>query len=589
LNKFRQEGKVSHLRVIQDMWYRLGNWKSLYIIAISLHFTQSAFHIGAIFVNDKIFTLLSKGDFESVKMLLVWSSVALIVLFVSFTFADYLKQIVLTAVNRDYALDLADHAQRLPLATTECMHSGDLFQRISRDSGSPSSVLSQSVDQMVPQIVIILLSSFYMINIYWPLAIMVLVFTPIMLLIGHFIRKKLQKVGRQVADQEAIVRTRLQDSMQNMEVIRVYMLEQFFLSQFVVEKKKLNSLYMKSMFLNVTSTALSYSVAMFLTLFCVAIVAILASQNLVDVGQVIAFFMLIWRVNNPMRRIGELLGAIKQNLGIAERAYNLLNLEKEPLKHIDDEPLENDLSLKMHEINFSYNLTNSITTSETALLHRFSFHAEKGNFIAIVGASGSGKSTVGKLLAGLYFPEVGEVNIKGRLTSENAELARSIVAYVPQTPYLFSGTILENIRLGNPKASDEEVQQAAKDSQAHDFICELPDTYNTILSEHGISLSGGQRQRIAIAQTLVSNRPIWILDEATSALDQDTEKAVMNAILKQKENHIVIVIAHRLSTVLKADRIYVMENGHIKEIGTHEMLMNQHESTYQRFWAKLSV
>jgi ATP-binding cassette subfamily B protein len=228
-------------------------------------------------------------------------------------------------------------------------------------------------------------------------------------------------------------------------------------------------------------------------------------------------------------------------------------------------------SVAFENVSFSY----AARKSEKAL-DGVSFIAEPGETLALVGASGAGKSTIYNLLLRFYDPDAGIVRVDG-VDVKDADLSalRSRIALVPQDVALFADTVAENIRYGTPAATLSEVRRAATAAQADDFIRRLPDGYNTRLGERGMSLSGGQRQRIAIARAILKNAPLLLLDEATSALDAESEGAVQRALEGLMKDRTTIVIAHRLATVQKADRILVMENGRIAESGTHVELVRR--------------
>ena len=205
-----------------------------------------------------------------------------------------------------------------------------------------------------------------------------------------------------------------------------------------------------------------------------------------------------------------------------------------------------------------------------------SFSLSCGQTAAFVGTSGSGKSTVLKLLLGFYPRESGYINVGGEpIDKYSLEQLRDLISYVPQDAYLFQGTIEDNIKMGNERASREEVISAAKGANAHDFIMELPEGYDTLVGERGARLSGGQRQRIAIARAIIKNAPILLLDEATSALDSKSEELVQEALKELMKNRTTIVIAHRLSTIENADIIFVLDEGKITEQGKHKELMEK--------------
>ncbi|WP_199622067.1 ABC transporter ATP-binding protein [Paenibacillus alkalitolerans] len=208
---------------------------------------------------------------------------------------------------------------------------------------------------------------------------------------------------------------------------------------------------------------------------------------------------------------------------------------------------------------------------------------EHGETVAVVGPSGSGKTTLARLCCGLYQPDKGTVSVYGRSLREELDEARKMLTYVPQLPYLFSGTIRDNIAFGTDGASEEDIKKAARLAGADSFIAKLPDGYDTALGEHGSTISGGQRQRIAIARAFLRKAPLLILDEATSALDNESEQLIQQSMDRLMQGRTTLVIAHRLSTVRNATRIIVMDNGRIAEQGDHDTLM-AHNGLYARLY-----
>lgn len=627
-----QQLEFSYGEVLYQLIRKLGGWNLLYWFAVLLYLTNPLFAIGTTFVSEKYFTLMAERNAESVSQLLGLSAVFLVVLFSAFILASYMKQRVQTALDNQLMLDLAEHSLNLPLETTHHRHSGNLFQTITKDSASMTSVLDMT-SRMIAQVALILLSAVYLLSLYWPLAIAVLVVNPLMLVVGESFSKRIRKASREVAEQESVVRQWLQDCLQSMEVIRSLAVESIFVQQFVEKREQLNSLQMKVMWLSVTWGALFYLSSILLAIISSAICVVLVWRGTFDVGQMMAFFLLIWRVFNPMNSLGRTWASLQVSLGATSRVAELMAEPTELVESVKPvepvEPVESSKAdksspirdeqtgpvlsqqgskvLVFDRVSFSYKespeerkesdhtrkaykespVHYGVTEQSRAGLTSVSLQAEGGSFLALVGPSGSGKSTAAKLFAGLYPATSGEVWINGKNSLTEPQAARQHVAYVSQTPVLFAGTIKDNITLGR-EISEEKLIQAAKDAQAHRFICELPQGYDTPVKEAGSSLSGGQKQRLALAQAFLSDRPIWILDEATSALDPDTERAVMEAVIaRAAAGHTLIVIAHRLSTIRQADQIYVMEGGSIMEQGTHHELLNRHEGLYQKLWAKL--
>lgn len=221
---------------------------------------------------------------------------------------------------------------------------------------------------------------------------------------------------------------------------------------------------------------------------------------------------------------------------------------------------------------------------QKTVLQDLSLQIPKGKMIALVGESGSGKSTLFQLLLGFYQPLSGSISMYGTDMAEwDLDAMRSRIAYVEQTPYLFNGTVMENIAAGNAGATEEEIIQAAKLAYVHEFIMELPQGYHTLLAEGGKNLSGGQRQRLAIARAFVKDAPVLFLDEMSSALDNESQRLIQLAIENYRKGRTILVIAHRLQSIVSADKILVMDHGQIAECGTHQELMDQ-KGLYEKMY-----
>ena len=265
------------------------------------------------------------------------------------------------------------------------------------------------------------------------------------------------------------------------------------------------------------------------------------------------------------------MGTLQRSIGVIENVMEILSFKTEPVSTAQGESaLVLKGALKFENVNFHYP-----SRADIEVLKNVSFEALPGEQIALVGSSGSGKSTIAALIQQFYKPVSGEIYFDHK-PADSYELTdlRSQMAYVPQEVILFGGTIKENIAYGKPNATEGEIRQAAKNANALDFIESFPQKMETIVGERGIQLSGGQRQRIAIARAVLRNPTILILDEATSSLDSESEKQVQDALDKLMKNRTSIVIAHRLSTIRNANKILVLDRGSIQESGTHEQLLS---------------
>ncbi|CCV10355.1 ABC transporter ATP-binding protein [Mesorhizobium sp. STM 4661] len=295
-------------------------------------------------------------------------------------------------------------------------------------------------------------------------------------------------------------------------------------------------------------------------------------------GAVFSFITALLLAYDPARRLARMQVGMERALVNARMIYELLDLEPQQ----GDAP--GAVAAKFTKGEVRFNNVSFGYVAETPVLQDLSFVAAAGKTTAIVGASGAGKSTLVALLQRFYDVDKGNIEIDGQdISGVTKQSLRGSIAYVSQAPYLFEGTIRDNIRYGRPSATDAEIERAAQQAAADDFIRQQPQGYDTPVGENGVTLSGGQRQRVSIARAIVRNAPILLLDEATSALDNEAEARVQQALTQVMEGRTTIVIAHRLSTVVNADQIIVLEEGRLVEQGTHASLMADPHSVYARF------
>lgn len=301
------------------------------------------------------------------------------------------------------------------------------------------------------------------------------------------------------------------------------------------------------------------------------------------------FMVATQTAQRSLSSVGSLFGQTIKAVGAAGRVYEYILLNPTILDGLDS-PLFIHGNVSFDQVTFRYP-----TRPDQVILNEFTLSIPSGKVIAFVGASGSGKSTVGQLLERFYDPSSGQISIDGHdIKSLDLKWLRQNIGYINQEPTLFATSIRDNIRYADPNATDNQVEKAALEANAHEFIMKFPKGYDTIVGERGSQLSGGQRQRIAIARALLKNPKILILDEATSALDSQSERVVQEALDKSVQNRTVLVIAHRLSTIQNADKIIVLSNrnveveGNVLEEGTHQELMSK-RGAYWKLYQKLEL
>lgn len=593
------------------LWNRLGAGKFLFVMSAVLCLSETIIMMFVPLLMEVYFNKLDTGALGYIRGLLTLGTFIVIGLMLLGILGHYIKQNTMSSLHRDVTLELADDAQRLPLVTAQATHSADLQQRIAADSDRVSWLLSTLVNEIGSKLVMLLLAAVYLFWMQWQVALGVLLLMPLGAIGGHLLRRQLQAIGREVADQEAAVRQVQQDALQGMETLRAFGAESWMEGRFVARRTKLNRLYIRRMWWQQLVNALTMTLALLINWGSILYVAWLAVRGEMQTGAMMAIFILVWRIFNPLVSLGNSWAGVQVTLGAAIRVSALWRAAKEPAAAeaapetaaagtaaglaaaagAADGPWRGGEAIEWRDVSYRYPAQAGLQQPEAAglaggapLLRGFDLALRPGVFTALVGPSGSGKSTAAKLGAGLLFPDEGAVTVHGVSPLVDADAARRLVSYVPQTPYLFAGTIRDNLRAAKPDADDAELAAAAAAAEAHDFIMALPDGYDTVMKEHGSSLSGGQKQRLALARAMLADRPVWILDEATSALDTETERRVMEAVLSRTRDRgrTLLVIAHRLTTVQDADEIIAMEDGRIAERGTHRELAGRPNGLYRR-------
>jgi ATP-binding cassette subfamily B protein len=476
-------------------------------------------------------------------------------------------------VIADIRRDVFKHLTGLSPAFYEVSHSGEVMSRLTADTTQVKAAASTVISQALRNLLLLIGATVMMVVTSPKLSLAVLIAIPVIILPLVAYGRSVRALSRHAQDTLAQASAYASESLSQVRVMQAFAHEKAAAARFgeAVERS------FEAANARAKARAGLTAIAIFLTFASVVGVLWYGAQDVLSGimtgGRLSQFVLYALLAAASMGELSEVWGEINQATGAAERLGELLQIQSEiksPL-HPKALPVPPRGEVSFRDVSFSYPLR-----SETSALSQVSFNVAPGERVALVGPSGAGKTTIFALLLRFYDADRGKVEIDGVPVNE-AELAalRARLALVPQETALFADTIAANIAYGVDRAGRSEIEAAAKAAFAHDFIVALPQSYNTMLGEGGVTLSAGQRQRIAIARAVLRNAPILLLDEATSALDAESETLVQRALDKIMEGRTTLVIAHRLATVIRADRILVFDHGRLVEEGTHQTLIGR--------------
>lgn len=483
---------------------------------------------------------------------------------------------VKTGVLRDLREKMFKKIIELPIPYYSEKRKGDVMARMLGDVNEVQNSFFMVLELIVKEPLTIIFSLIAMINISWKLTLFVFVFIPISGFIISKIGKSLKGKSARAQQENGFLISIVEETLTGLKVVKGYNAENFFSATF---NGSINRLYKLTNSIGKKNN-LASPMSEFLGIVVISILLfyggnlVLVDKSL-DGSLFIAYIGLAYNILTPAKAISKASYQVKNGLAAAERVFEVLEVEntiEDKVDAVELQDFRNEIHLK--NINFSY--------GEEPVLKNFSLTIPKGKTVALVGQSGSGKSTIANLLTRFYDVNNGEILIDNQnIKDVTMKSLRDLTGLVTQDSIMFNGTIKDNIRLGNLQATDEEVINALKIANAYEFIKDLPEGINTNIGDSGNKLSGGQKQRLSIARAVLKNPPIMILDEATSALDTESERLVQDALENMMQNRTSVVIAHRLSTIQKADKIVVMQKGEIVEQGTHDELLAK-KGTYSK-------
>ena len=501
--------------------------------------------------------------------------VALIVVFSAKNISLYIKNITLSIVQyrliRDLRNKLYSHFHYLSLSYFNKNKSGELTAVLVNDIDNMRNSLSIMFQKLFvePINIIILMSLLFIVS--TKLALIALLIIPvsgiIIFGISHSIRRRSARSQAQLAGMTSMIA----ETIGSMRIVKAFATKGFEINRFAKETQKYYKLMIRRDRLRFVSSPVSetFGATIAALLLWVGARDVLVIES-ISSEDFLRFILLLFSLFQPLKNLTNVVNELQNGLASADRVFAIMDI-KSDIQDVDNAFKVKDLnsSLSFNDVSFTYG------NKDEKVLNNINFKINKGEIFALVGPSGAGKSTLVDLIPRFYDTLSGSIKIDGRDIKElELKSLRSLMGIVTQETFLFDDTVKANISYGVENISDDEIKDASKAANAHEFIKKLPDGYNTIIGERGVSLSGGQKQRIAIARAIVKNPPILILDEATSSLDSESEKHVQSAIENLMSERTVFVIAHRLSTVHNANKILVLENGQIVQEGKHDDLIN---------------
>lgn len=510
------------------------------------------------------------GDDEMKGLVLVIGLV--LILFLLKNFFNYLAMYFITFLRNGVLKDIRNRMYQkivdLPISYYSEKRKGDVIARITSDVLEIQHSFLSILELLVREPLTIIFTILIMFGISTKLTLFVFIFIPIAGMIISRIGKSLKKQSDRVQREQGEFLSIVEETLGGLRVIKAFNSESRFYKTFTNSTKRFfhfsNTLLNRQNLASPTGEFLGILVIGVLLWFGGKMVLI---DKTLDASSFIAYMGLAYNILTPAKAISKAAFGVKKGNSAAERVMEILETENPIMEKPNARNKETfSQGIAINNISFKY--------GEEYVLKDFSLQVSKGQTVALVGQSGSGKSTIANLMTRFYDVNEGNIQIDGvDIRDLTKKSLRNLMGLVTQDSILFNDTVKNNIGLGNGNATDEEIMEAAKIANAHDFIMELPDGYHTNIGDSGNKLSGGQKQRLSIARAVLKNPPIMILDEATSALDTESERLVQDALEKMMRNRTSIVIAHRLSTIQNADTIVVLQKGEIAEQGSHQALL----------------
>lgn len=512
---------------------------------------------------------LMKGNQNVIVSVLVWIGIITIIKAMLGYGKEFLYDVLSSWVHQDIKNDLFAHIQTLEFEYFDNMNTGELMSRIGEDAENIWQTIGYGMRLFIENIIYFVISTIILFVLNYKLALACFIVMIPIGFIGIKLENKFGETYSKISDQTAEINTIAQEDIAGIKLVKAFSREKYEINKFL----KMNKVYYD---LNMEQAKIIgdyFPPIEFLTNIALVIMIVLGGFFVMDgevsIGILVAFNGYIWNLIWPMRMLGELTDLLSRTVSSANKIFAIMDKDPSIKTKENFKDVKNIKgNIKFEGVNFKYD--------GKLVLKNINLDIKAGSTVAIMGATGAGKSSLINLIGRYYDTCKGSIKIDGIDIKEyNLEFLRKNMAIVPQETFLFSETILNNIKFSNENASFEEIKEASKLACANEFIEGLELGYNTEIGERGIGLSGGQKQRIAIARSLVRKAKILILDDSTSALDMETEHELLKNLSNRKHESTTFIIAHRISAVKNADLIIYLEDGQIKESGTHDELLKK--------------
>lgn len=560
------------MKFIKRLWSYLRPYKKLFIFLVFLNVIFNFLNLSLPYITKLI---IDKGIVGKNLRFLNIISIITVLIYLSRSRIQSLAIITSNKLQQGFIFRLRNHVyyklQKLSLSYFEKERRGPIVSKVITDVNACQRVVVEGLSMIINSIISFIGGIIILSYLNWKLMLLTLIPLPFVAYLIHDVTKKIHRGYRKTRQKMAEVMSVLQENVFGIREIKSFTQENYEMSRF---SQKGRRFYKVNVFV-ARLWANYFPLIMFFTSLGTILVLWYGGRQVINgnltLGTVVAFTGYLNLLYAPIQQLNMLNNMFQQTKAAAERIFKIIDTPPEvkdkPWAVSFPHPLKGDIVFK--NVSFSYG-------DDKEILHNVSFEVKKGEILAVVGPSGAGKTTLISLIPRFYDITSGEIIIDGRdIRDYKLFYLRSQIGMVLQEPFLFTGTIAENIGFGKMEATREEIEEVAKAAHAHEFIIQLPDGYDTEIGEMGEKLSVGQKQRIAIARALLKNPPILILDEATSSVDSETEKLIQDALEKLMAGRTSIVIAHRLSTIRNATRIIVLKDGKIVEEGDHKQLLKK--------------